>query len=461
MKSFWSTLRAAIQGSEEDFTTIPLRRAIVLLAIPMILEMAMESLFAVVDIFFVGRLGAHAVTAVGLTETVLTLVYALAIGLGTAVTALVARRTGERNPEGAALAAAQAIRLTLVLALLLGVAGYFGSAAVLRLMGADETVIAQGIGYTRTMFTGNGIIFFLFLLNGLFRGTGQAFYAMRALWLANIINMLLDPCLIFGLGPFPELGLTGAAVATNIGRGCGVLYQLYLLSRRSDHLPLRAAHFRFDWQTTRRLVQIAAGSIGQYIIGSASWIFLMRIMALFGSAVVAGYTISVRLIIFAILPAWGMSNAAATLVGQNLGAGHPDRAAAAAWQTTFYTMIFLVFMAITCIAFAPFLIGIFTPDPETLATGVQSLRIICLAYIFSAFGMVLGQALNGAGDTLSPLLINLFCFWLIQVPLAYVLATQLNLGPSGVYWAIVCTDISYALVSIAVFRQGRWKLKRV
>ena len=454
-------LWSAIKGTTEDLTRIPLPRAIFLLAVPMILEMAMESLFAVVDIFFVAQLGDEAVATVGLTESVLTLIYALAVGLSTAVTAMISRRIGEKKPGAAGQVAMQAIWIGLGLSLSLAIPGVWFAPDILRLMGAEGGIVREGAAFTRIMFGGNAAIVFLFLLNAIFRGGGNASLAMRALWLANGLNLILDPCLIFGLGPFPELGLPGAAIATTIGRGVGVLFQLVILLRGDSVVVIRRRHLGWQPAILGRLLRVGAGGAAQYLIASASWVFLMRLVATEGSAVIAGYTIGIRVIIFAILPAWGMANAAATLVGQNLGAGEPGRAAQAAWRTAFYAMIFLVSVSAACILFAPQLVAAFDPNPAVVASGVACLRTICLGYVAFAYGLVLSQALNGAGDTRTPTVLNLIAFWGVQIPLAYLLSQSLAWGAGGVYWAMVTAEVLFALICIAVFRQGRWQRVQV
>ncbi|RMG62968.1 MAG: MATE family efflux transporter [Bacteroidetes bacterium] len=427
----------------------------------MILEMAMESLFAVVDIFFVAQLGDEAVATVGLTESVLTLIYALAVGLATAVTAMISRRIGEKKPEAAGEVAVQAIWMGLGLAVVLGIPGLCFAPDILRLMGAEASIVTEGAAFTRIMFGTNVVIVFLFLLNAVFRGGGNASLAMRALWIANGLNIVLDPCFIFGLGPFPELGLPGAAVATSLGRGAGVAFQLYVLLRGKSAIKLSARHLRWRADILRRLGRVGAGGAAQFLVASASWVFLMRLVATEGSAVIAGYTIGIRIIVFAILPAWGMANAAATLVGQNLGAGDPQRAAQAAWRTAFYAMLFLVSISALCILFAPELIAAFDDTPAVVASGAACLRTICLGYVAFAYGMVLSQALNGAGDTRTPTLLNLIAFWGVQIPLAYVLSQSMDWGAPGVYWAMVIAELLFAMICIAVFRQGRWQQVKV
>lgn len=436
---------------------MPIRRAIVLLSIPMVLEMMMESLFAVVDVFFVARLGIHAVATVGLTESVMMLVYSLAIGLSAAATAMVARRIGEGDKENAATAAFQSIWIGLVLAVLLGVAGYLYTPQILAMLGGDAQLIREGQGYTRLMFAGNITIMMLFLLNAIFRGAGDAVLAMRSLWLANVINIILDPCLIMGLGPFPEMGIEGAAVATLIGRGSGVVYQLYHLFGGKDIIRIGRRHLVLVREVSMRLLSVGWNGAAQYLIASASWIFLVRIIADFGPSALAGYTISIRVIIFTILPAWGIANAASTLVGQHLGAKQPQQAEHAAWLASRYTMYFMLVVAILYITLATPIIAFFDSTPEVVRVGVQSLQIISLGYIFFAYGMVLSQAFNGAGDTRTPMILNLISFWLVEIPLAWGLATGLGWGPMGVFIAVAFAESLVAILSIVIFRKGRWK----
>jgi len=455
-------LRHALAGSpDEDFTHGSLPRAIALLAVPMVLEMSMESVFAVVDVFFVGRLGPDAVATVGLTESVLTLVFAVAIGLSMATTALVARRIGEKDREGAEVTAVQAIGVGIAVSLLVGIAGILGAPHILRLMGGSPEVVAGGTAYTAVVLGGSVTVVLLFLINAIFRGAGDAVIAMRSLWLANLINIVLDPCLIFGLGPFPELGLTGAAVATTVGRGSGVLFQLAVLAGGRGRISIRRDQVRFDLGVTLRLLKVSVGGILQFLIATASWVGLVRILALFGSAALAGYTIALRIVIFVILPSWGMSNAAATLVGQSLGARQPERAEKAAWLTALYNMIFLTGLGLVFLIFADPLVGIFTDNPQVRAVGASCLRIISLGYPFYAWGMVMVQAFNGAGDTNTPTVINFFCYWLFQIPLAYVLARTAGLEETGVFVAIALAESLLAVVGVLVFRRGRWKSRGV
>ncbi len=454
---FWPSVWEALRGSQRDFTSGSIPRAVLLLAVPMMLELVGESVFAVVDAFFVSRLGAAPLAAVGLTESLMALVYSVAIGLSMATTALVARRWGEGRRADAGRAAAQAIVLGVGVSLAMGLAGALAAPRLLALMGAAPEVIATGTSYTRLMAGGMVTVLLLFLINAAFRGAGDASIAMRSLWLANAVNLVLDPCLIFGLGPFPELGLTGAAVATNLGRGAGVVFQLWMLLRRGGRLETRAADFRPDVPVIRNLLRVSWGGIGQYLVATASWIGLIRILAVFGSNMLAGYVIAVRVIVFALLPAWGLSNAAATLVGQNLGAGHPERAERSVWITGWYNMAFLGGVTIVFLSMARHIVGIFTTDPALVPNAVNCLRIISYGYVCYAWEMVMVQAFNGAGDTWTPTRINFGCFWLFQIPVAWLLARTLGLGPNGVYWAVALSYSLAAMVAIVLFKRGGWK----
>ena len=460
-ESFWVSVRQAVAGSQQDFTAGPLGRAVILLAIPMVLEMVMESVFAICDVFFVSRLGAGAVATVGLTESLLTLVFSLAIGLGMGTTAMVARRIGEKRPEEAAVAAGQAALAALIASLILGIAGVLTGPTAIRFVGASDEVLAIGSGYARVLLGGSGTVVFLFVINAVFRGAGDAAIAMRVLWLANLINIVLDPCLIFGLGPFPELGVAGAAVATTIGRGIGVVYQVWVLVTGRSRIAVPWSQMRMRAQVMARLLRVSAGGILQVLIATCSWVALVRIIAVFGSAAVAGYTIAIRVVIFSILPAWGLANAAATLVGQNLGAGKPDRAEKSAWLTGGYNMVFLGSVAVVFLIFGKSIIGVFTQDREVLAVGVECLRIVSYGYLFYALGMVMVQSFNGAGDTMTPSVINFFCYWLFQIPLALLLAQTMGMGPRGVFWAIAIAESMITIVGATVFKMGRWKTRRV
>lgn len=455
---YWAGVVAeAVRGREIDPTQGPVGRAIVLLAVPMVLEMAMESVFAVVDIFFVSQLGAHAVAAVGLTESLLTIVYTVAVGLSIGVTAMVARRTGERDPDGAAETTVQAMLLGGAIAVALGIAGALSAPRLLALMGADARVVALGSGYATVMLGGNVVILLLFLLNAAFRGAGDAAVAMRVLWLANGINLVLDPCLIFGLGPFPEMGVTGAAVATNIGRGVGVAAQLAILLRGSGRLRLHARHLRVQFGLMLRVLRLSGNGMLQVFIGTASWIGLVRIISGFGAEALAGYTIAIRIVLFALLPAWGLANAAATMVGQSLGAHDPERAERSVWTAGLLNFAFLGIIGVAFMIAAPQVVALFGGDAQTSGHATLALRIVSAGFFFYAYGMVLTQSFNGAGDTWTPTVLNLICFWLWEIPLAWVLAYNAGMGPRGVFAAITIAFSTLALLSGYLFRQGRWK----
>ncbi len=428
-----------------------------MLSIPMVLEMAMESLFALVDVFFVSQVSPEAVATVGLTESVITLVYAIAIGMSTAPMAMIARYVGEGDHSQASKVVLQAVYLAIGISLLIGIPGYFFASKILAGMGGSEELIASGTGYTQVMFASNIFIMLLFLLNGIFRGAGDAHLAMRALWLANGINIVLDPILIFGWGPIPAMGVQGAAVATTIGRGLGVAFQLYLLLKGASFVRLYLKELQIQFSIMRKLLKIALNGALQFLIASASWIVLMRIVAQFGSEAVAGYVIAIRLIIFTLLPSWGIANAAATLVGQNLGAGHPDRAATSVWRAAYFSMIFLASVAAIYFFGASTIVYFFTDDPAVVDAGILSLRIFAISYALFAYGMVIGQAFNGAGDTRTPMIINLICFWAVEIPLAYFLALYAGWGLAGVCWAIAGSETLMTILSIILFRQGKWK----
>lgn len=427
----------------------------------MVLEVALESVFAVVNVFWVGRLGADAVATVGLTEALFSLIYALGMGLGIGATAMVARRIGEKNPEGAARAAVQAIALGALFAVPLGIAGGVFAPDLLRLMGASPTVVETGQGFTRVLFAGNGIVLLLFLINAIFRGAGDATIAMRSLWIANVCNMILDPLLIFGIGPFPELGVTGAAVATTIGRGMGVVYQFYRLSERHNRFVIRRPHLRLEPEILRTMLRLSGTGIFQIMITTTSWVGLVRVVSSFGSQALAGYTVAIRLVMFALLPAWGMANAAATMVGQALGAAKPDRAEKAVWLAGRYNAVFLGAVGLFFLVGAPTLVGLFTADPEVRRVGILGLRLVSAGFPFYAYGMVLTSSFNGAGDTWTPTLLNFFCFWLWEIPLAWFLAKHLDWGPSGVSLSIAVAFSTLAVASAVVFKRGRWKTRRL
>ncbi len=432
-----------------------------LLAVPMVLEVALESVFAVVNVFWVTRIGPEAVAVVGLTEAMLSVIYALGMGLGIGATAIVARRIGEKQPEEAAAAAVQAIALGVLVAIPIAVIGGWFAPDLLRLMGADPSVVAAGTSFTRIMFIGNGSILLLFLINAIFRGAGDAAVAMRCLWIANIANLILDPLLIFGIGPFPELGIEGAAVATTVGRGLGVVYQFYRLSGLDRRFVIERRHLRVDLALMARLVRLSSTGIVQILIGTTSWIGLVRIIAGFGANAVAGYTVAIRVVLFALLPSWGLSNAAATMVGQSLGATKPDRAEQSVWKAGLFNLYFLGGVGLLFVGFAPAIVAVFTRDAEVAGYAVTALRVVSLGFPFYAYGMVLSSAFNGAGDTRTPTVINVFCFWLFEIPLAYVLSRPAGLGPEGAFIAIAVAFSSLALVSAFLFRRGGWKRKVV
>jgi len=457
----WSSIREALRGSHQDFTSGSLNRAILLLAIPMILEMVLESLFAVVDVFWVGRLGADAVATVGLTESLLSLVFAIGLGLSLSTTAMVARRIGEKDPAAAAVAGVQAIILGLTVSLLVGAPCVVYAPRLLHLMGASPQIIRVGSSYARIALGGGGVILMLFLNNAIFRGAGDAAIAMRLLWVSNIINLVLDPCLIFGWGPFPKLGVTGAALATFIGRSIGVLYQFYRLLRGTERIRILGHQIRVNLQVLLRLLRVSLTGILQFAIAHTSWIGLVRIVSIFGSAALAGYTIAIRILIFVILPSWGLSNAAATLVGQNLGAKQPERAQISVWRTGFYNMLFLGVIGVIFLLFATPIIRLFSNDPVVVPLAATCLRILSYGNIGYAYGMVMLQAFNGAGDTVTPTYVHFFGFWVVEIPLAYFLAITAHLGANGVYISIVVAEAAIAAAGILLFRRGRWKGQQI
>lgn len=461
IKGFLRLIWFAVKGREEDYTTLSIKKSIVLLAIPMILEMVMESLFAVVDIFFVGKLGPGAIATVGLTESVLMIIYAVGMGISIAATALVSRRFGEKNYHKAGSVTYQLMVTGLVLALLTGgIATYFAG-EILALMGAEPDVVASGIAYAQIIFAGSVAIIMLFLINGAFRGAGQPHLAMRALWIANGANIILDPVLIFGIGFIPALGLEGAAWATTAGRSLGVVYQLYHLFNGRHLLKITRENMVVSFAVIARILKVSSGGMGQYLIDSASWIFLTRIIAEFGSNALAGYTIAFRIIIFTLLPAWGLSSAAATLVGQNLGAQKAKRAELAVWLTARYNVIFMAAVTLIFLLFGEHLSAIFTSEAEVIRIASKALSIITLGYIFFGLGMVMVQAFNGAGDTRTPAIINVVVLWLIEIPFAYLLAISLGFAATGIFIAIAICHSLHALVSWWLFRKGKWKKVRV
>jgi putative MATE family efflux protein len=461
LKNFVSLFRQALAGSEHNYTEGSIRRAVFLLAVPMIMEMVMESVFAVVDIFFVGRLGNEAVATVGLTESVLTLVYSVAIGISMAATALVARRVGEKNLEEAAHAGMQTLLFAVFLSVIISVVGILSAGSILRLMGGSEKMIADNIYYTRIMYGGNIVIMLIFIINGIFRGAGDASIAMRSLWIANICNIILCPLLIYGLGPVPGLGLKGAAIATTTGRGIGVLYQLYRLFIRQGLLQFKARHLSPHKELLKQIVKIAGTGTVQFLVSSASWIFLARLMAGFHEAAMAGYQVAIRLLIFFLLPAWGLSNAAATLTGQNLGAGKPERAEQSVWTTAGYNIIFMLMVTGFFYVFGKPVVNFMNSDEQARHYALQALQIISSGYVFFGISMVMLNAFNGAGDTRTPTIVNLVGFWLFQIPLAWVLSQHTFKEPKGVFIAIIISQFLVAFMSLYLFKKGRWKVVKV
>jgi putative MATE family efflux protein len=461
MKRWWSLFLEAVRGSERDYTVGPVGPALVLLSVPMVLEMAMESLFAVVDVFFVARVSADAVATVGVTESMLTIVYTVALGLGIGATAVVSRRIGEKDEDGAAQAAAQAIALGLIVSLTVGIAGFLFAEPLMRAMGATPAMIDTSLGYTQVMFLGNATVTLLFLNNAIFRGAGDPAIAMRMLWFANGINIVMDPVLIFGLGPFPELGVTGAAVATNLGRGTAVAAQLWMLTSGRSRIHITRRHMRLIPSVMWNVCRLSGSGFIQILIDTSSYIGLVRIIATFGPEVLAGYTIGIRVVIFAILPAWGLSNAAATMVGQALGAKKPERAEEAVWTAAKYNAIVLGTLSVFFVVFAPWIVSIFTDDPAVAPYATSCLRIVSTGFVFFAYGLVFTQSFNGAGDTWTPTWINLGCFWAFQIPLAWLLAIYFGMGPRGVFIAMTVAFSTLAVVSGVIFKRGWWKTRTV
>ena len=461
IKVLWQDVKEAISGTERDFTRTSLGRAIFILAVPMVLEMIMESVFAVVDIFFVSRLGSDAVATVGITESVMTVVYAIGVGLAMATTALVSRRIGEKKKKEAGVVAFQAILIGVVISVFIAIPGILFARPFLQLMGATDKMATEGFLFPAIMFGGNIVIMLLFIINAVFRSSGDAAISMRVMWFANIINIILDPLLIFGIGPFPELGLMGAAVATTIGRGSAVIYQFYLLFNGKYRIRLYWDSIKIKFNVMLDLLKISAGGIFQNLIATSSWILMVRIIAVSGPDAIAGYTIAIRIILFLLLPAWGLSNAAATLVGQNLGANQPDRAEKSVWITSYVNMVFMGVMGAILAIFPEFFIRIFINEIAVVESGIIALRIISLGFLFYGMGMVLVQGFNGSGDTLTPTKINLVSFWLYEIPMAYFLAIVLNMGLTGASIAIVSAEAILALIALYMFRKGKWKLRKV
>lgn len=461
IKQFFKYFKIAVTGKEKDFTSGSIRRAIFMLSIPMILEMMMESIFAIVDIFYVSQVSVNAVATIGLTESVLTLIYAIAIGLSMAATAIVARRIGEKDEVGASRAAVQVIFLGILVALGISVIGILYPKEILSLMGGSPELIEEGYGYTQVLLGGNATVMLLFLINAIFRGAGDASIAMWTLILSNGLNIILDPIFIFGLGPIPAFGVEGAAIATTIGRGTAVIFQLAVLFYGWSKIKVAFRDLVLRMDVMLNLIKVSIGGIGQFLIGTSSWVFLMRIMSEFGSEVLAGYTIAIRVMMFTLMPAWGMSNAAATLVGQNLGAQKPDRAEQSVWKTGKYNGIFMFLVSIIYLIFSPQIIALFTSEPEVITNGALCLRVIAAGYIFYGYGMVVINAFNGSGDTKTPTWINFVCFWVFQLPFAYLMALTLDFGPLGVFLAITLAEILIAVIGIIWFKKGRWKLVQV
>jgi putative MATE family efflux protein len=457
----WTLIKEAVAGSERDLTKLPIGRAIFLLALPMVIEMIWESVFAVVDIYWVAKIGPAAVATVGLTEQIMIVaVFTTAMGLSMGCSAIVARRIGEGDPDGAARAAVHGIFLGILLAIVLGTLGVILAPQILAILGAEPDVIA-GASYTRVLLGGCGTVVMLFLINAAFRGAGDATVAMRTLILANTINMILCPLLVFGVGPFPELGVAGAAIATTTGRGIGVLYQLHSLRVGRGRLRVRREHLVLDPALLKSMLKLARNGVVQIFISTASWVGLVRVLSTFGTNALAGYQIGIRIVMFALLPSWGMANAAATLVGQNLGAGRPERSEQAVWRASFYNLAFLGSVGVAFFLGADFLVGLFTTDPEVQRYAALCLRIVGLGFPFYAFGMVAPQAFNGAGDTRTPTRINMFCFWGLEIPLAFLLAHFFGMGPTGVFSAITVAFCSVAVISVTLFRRGAWKRVKV
>lgn len=460
-KKLWFDIKESVRGTEQDFTEGNLYRAIILLSIPMVLEMVGESIFAIVDIIFISKISSEAVATVGLTETMMTIVYAIGFGLAVTATTVVSRRIGEKKPKEAANAATQVIIISVFVSLIIGIIGILFSKDLLRLMGGSTEIIENGYIYTSIILGTNIVIILLFVINGILRSSGDAAVSMKVLWLANIINIILDPCLIFGIGPIPALGLKGAAIATSIGRGVAVLFQIYILLKGNGRIKIVFSQIKIDFKVIKKILILSRGSVGQFLISTTSWIGLVRIIAVFGSEVIAGYTIAIRIIIFTILPSWGLSNAAATLVGQNLGANKIERAERSVWLTGFVNMAFLSCVGILFIFQPDFFMSLLTSDPVIIGYGATCLQIVGFGFVPYSLAMVLTQAFNGAGDTSTPLKINFFCFWMFEVPVAWLMAIEFGIGVKGAYIAIVLADTLMVIIGIILFRKGKWKTKVV
>lgn len=460
-QSFWRSVAQALRGEEHDYTALPLNRAVILLAVPMVLEMIMESLFAVSDVFWVAHLGKQAVAVVGITESIMTLIYAVAIGISIAATAIVSRRIGEKEPERAAHAAGQILVLGVLVSSAIGMLLGFFAPTILKFMGAEEEVVRMGSDFARIMLGGNATVFLIFLINAIFRGAGDAVIAMRTLWLANALNIVLGPCFIFGWWIFPEMGVTGAAVATNIGRGVGVVYQLWHLAGHHSRVKVRLEHLKPAREIIGAILSKSGSGIAQLLISTTSWVGLFKILALFGSTAVAGYTIAIRIVIFALMPAWGLANAGATLVGQNLGAQKPERAEAAVWIAVKFNVLVLSLVGLCFIGFAYSLMHLFTHEAEVLTFGVQALWIMSLGFPMFAAGMCFEGAFNGSGDTWTPARLNFLCLWVFQIPFAWALAKPLGFGPVGVFISVPAGFTLLTLLSWHLFRRGKWKMQKV
>jgi len=461
IKDLFRHISHAISGKEEDYTKIKISKAILYLSIPMVLEMLMESLFAVVDIFFVSKLGADAIATVGITESLMTIIYAIAFGLTAGTSAIISRRTGEKNLEGAKSGAVQAIFMGIIISLILAIPFVIFTKEILGFMGANDVIVHQYSSFTRLLLGSNVVVMLLFVINSIFRSAGNPAYSMRVLWIGNIINMVLDPILIFGLGFIPALGLMGAAIATTTGRSIAVIYQIYILFHSSSKFRLMLKDLKIELGLMLKILKLSVGGIFQSIIATSSWVIMVRLISQFGSEIVAGYTIAIRIVVFALLPSWGLSNAAATLVGQNLGANRPDRAERSVQITSLVNIVFLGVIGAILIVFPQMFIRFFISTPSVLAHGALCLRMISLGFIFYGLGMVMMQAINGAGDTKTPTWINFFCFWIFEIPLAIFLTNILEMNEFGVYLAIPIAETALALIAFWVFKKGKWKLKKV
>ena len=461
MANIFNEIIESIKGAEQDFTRMKLRRAVILLAIPMVMEMIMESLFALFDIIFVSRLGAEATATVGITESLMTIIYSVGMGLAMATTGIVSRRIGEKKKKKASISAFQSIFLGILVSVPFFISGIFFSKDILKLMGASQGVINNGSAYTAIMLGSNTIIMLLFINNAIFRSAGDAMVSMLVMIFANMINIILDPCLIFGLGPFPELGVTGAGIATCTGRTLGVMMQFYVYSKKNRKISLSRQAIRIDFKIIKKLLKLSMGGIGQFLIATTSWVGLYRIMTEFGDNVVAGYTVAIRIVIFSLLPAWGLSNAASTLVGQNLGAKRSDRAEKSVWTISVINMLFLFVVGVVFYFASNTIVSLITPVEQIREVGILCLKILSFGYVFYALGMVTLQAFNGAGDTYTPTLLNFICFWIIEIPLAYIISVQFGMNEKGVFLAIVVAESCLGILGLLSFKKGKWKLREV